>query len=247
MLALFVEHVFLLVVSTLDRKAINREVRVRAHPRPHRRELDAEQFRREPRPRLSRLREENLDFLPPRVGRIVALILIVVEASVVPEFVRKLAKIILEAKRLQEAVGTLGQRAPDVRIARKPFVELGKPRLPFAPGRVDVRQIPGEFLRDLLTRARTWIDGSFGGHRMILNQKLMTPGLQNKTRPTGYVGRVLFFGPASQLREAGADEYEINDEQRGDGVRHHPNLASFTSQQLEDRMAHEPEREAIGD
>src|SRR5207302_9507223 len=71
-LALVVEDVLLLPVEILDRKSIQRQLTALGHPLLYGRQRNFQELGIEPRARLSRLREQNLDLLPPRVDRVVA-------------------------------------------------------------------------------------------------------------------------------------------------------------------------------
>jgi hypothetical protein len=78
-LALVVEHVFLLAIELLDREPIDRELRIRVHPPAHGVERNREHLRVEPGHRLAPLRREDLHLLAAAVNRVVALIFVVLE------------------------------------------------------------------------------------------------------------------------------------------------------------------------
>ena len=102
-----------------DGKPIHRQIGARVHPAAHRRERNAEQLRCEPRTRFCGFREENLHALPPRVRGVVALILVVGQAGVIPELVGELSEVVLETKSLEQTVRSLRQRAAQLGIARE--------------------------------------------------------------------------------------------------------------------------------
>ena len=117
-LALFVEHVFLLVVRTLDRESVRRQFRVAMHPGPHGRERDAKEFRGEPRARFRGFCKKDLHLLPPRIRGVVTLVLVVVQPRVVPDPVGELAKIVAESKSLQQPLRALLQACRAARRTR---------------------------------------------------------------------------------------------------------------------------------
>ena len=167
-LTLLVEHMLLLVVRALDGKPIRREIGARVHPTTHRRERDAEELRCEPRTRFSGFREENLNLLPARVRGVVTLILIVVQAGVIPDPVGELSEVVAETKSLQQTFRSLCQRAAQLGIARQHAVELAKAGFPFAPAGIDIGKIPGEARRYFVARSRAGIKRGFGCHLSIL-------------------------------------------------------------------------------
>ncbi len=90
-LARFVQHVLLLVIDALDGESVYSQRVVGGHPAADRLDRNPQQLRREPRASFGGFREQNLHALPPTVRVVVALILVVRQAGVIPEFVGKLA------------------------------------------------------------------------------------------------------------------------------------------------------------
>jgi hypothetical protein len=88
-------------------KPIDLQRRVCRHPLPHGLKRNGEQLRRKPGPRLFGFRKQNLHALAPRVGGVVALVLVVGESRVIPELVGKLSEVVVQRKCLQEAIAAL--------------------------------------------------------------------------------------------------------------------------------------------
>ena len=106
-LTFFIEDVLLLVIGAFDGEPVGRESAVRVHPCPHRRERDNQQFGCKPRPGFGGLREQNLHLLTARVHRVVPLILVVVQAGVVPDSVRKLTEFVPKRECLEQPFRSL--------------------------------------------------------------------------------------------------------------------------------------------
>ena len=168
-LALFVEHVFLLVIGALDRKAIDRQLGVLAASRPARCASGMRSSSGVNHERGFRgLREENLHLLPAGVrarcragpGRS--------SARRNTRSCRRAAR----GRRRDERPST-GDRVPPraCRAARHipgASARTRRARLPFGPAGIDVGKIPGICFRYLVTRALARLDGSSGGHLSIL-------------------------------------------------------------------------------
>jgi hypothetical protein len=116
--------VFLLAVEVLDRETVERQRRIGVHPAAHRFERDLQQLGAEPRLRLLPAREQDLHLLAPRVDRVVALILVVLQRRVVPHSVRELAERLGQAERVEQLRGALSKRPFQRGVLADPAVEL---------------------------------------------------------------------------------------------------------------------------
>ena len=180
-LARLVEHVLLLPVQVLDREAVEAQLGALIHPLPHGLERNLEQLRAEPRLRLLPPRKEDLHLLPPRVDRVVALVLVVLKRWVVPHAVRELAELFGEPKRLQQRLGSLRERALQRRVSIDARFELLVRGIPRLPALEDVPDVPLEMLGDfgaVATARRRRCGGQcFCGHPITIAR----PGLYSSS------------------------------------------------------------------
>ena len=155
MLALLVEHVLLLVIQPLDGEPVHRQVGVGGHPAADGVERNAQQLGSKPRSRLFGFRKEDLHPLAASVGLVVALVLVVIQAGVIPELVGQLSKIIFQQERLQHARRPFSKRAFQLGIAGQLALELLQRAFPCLPAGINIREIPGEMLGNVVTGAGT--------------------------------------------------------------------------------------------
>ena len=163
MLTFVVEHVLLLTVEILDGEAIHGEIAVFRHPLLDRRERDLEQFRIEPGARLTRLGEQDLHLLAPRVDLVVALILVVPERREVPDLISQLADRIRQLERVQQPLGSQRERPLKRRVLRDPGLELVVRGFPARPVLENVLEVPLEAIRNVVAIVQDRCGWSFGG------------------------------------------------------------------------------------
>ena len=87
-------------------------------------------------------REQNLDLLPSSVDVVVPLILVVAQRRVVPDAIAEHAHAIHRAERIEQRLGTAGQR-PLPGLERLDLrVQLPIAPLPLVPASADVTEVP---------------------------------------------------------------------------------------------------------
>ncbi len=160
--AFVVEDMFLLAVEVFEHEPVNVQRRAVHHPALHRVERNGEQFRFEPGCGLRRLREQDLDFLPPGVRLVVALILVVAERREVPDFVFELPDVVAELQRSEQGVAALRQRALERAEFADFLIQLTVGGLPRVPVRIDPGEIPLVLIGNLVAVAGRGRGGSLG-------------------------------------------------------------------------------------
>ena len=173
-LAFVVQNMLLLAIEIFEREAIHGKPGIRRHPFLQRRQRNCQHLRIEPRARLPRLGEQNLDLLPPRVDRVVPLILVVHQRRVVPDLVGQLADLIRQRHRGEQLVRAARER-PLKRGVRGDFrLEFVVGGLPCLPTLEDMRQVPFEPRGNAGSIALLGRSGGLG-RRHRIHQKSITP------------------------------------------------------------------------
>jgi hypothetical protein len=158
-LALFVEHMLLLVKQALDRKPVDRQVRLAIHPSANRVERNGQQLGVEPGARLLLLGEENLHLLAAGVVLVVALILVVPERRVVPDAVAEGSHFVHGTKCVEEGIGSRRQRPAPLCKGSDGVVEPAVAAQPFVGSGADRRQVPSISGGDRLPLGRSAAPG----------------------------------------------------------------------------------------
>ena len=152
-LAGLVEHVFLLAIEILDRKAIQPQRLGGVHPAADGRQRNLEQLGVEPRLGLLPPGKENLDLLPFRIDGVVPLILVVAQRREVPDPIRQLSEVFRQPERVEQPIGSSGERALQRGVALDAGLEALVAGLPRVPALENVGEVPLVAVGDVLTAA----------------------------------------------------------------------------------------------